>query len=135
MRQRIDVFNKEFGNGCDISNMHIQTFNAFQNEIIHREWPYLGFDKEPKLIDDVERSSIIVDILKKQDIPGVDFRNFYMNTKDVQGALIVTRKIFDIMKKEGLGTEQEMILKNYPVPRYGRKVYPACKHWKNSIFI
>ena len=109
MRQRIDVFNKEFGNGCDISNMHIQTFNAFQNEIIHREWPYLGFDKEPKLIDDVERSSIIVDILKKQDIPGVDFRNFYMNTKDVQGALIVTRKIFDIMKKEGLGTEQEDI--------------------------
>lgn len=103
MRERINVYNKEFGNGCDLSEMRIQTFNAFQDAIVHKEWERLGFAQEPHLIDDVERSSIIVDILKDKDIKGIDFRNFYMNTKDVQGALTIARKVFNIMKVYNLG--------------------------------
>ena len=109
MRERINIYNQEFGTGCDISEMKIQTFNAFQDAIVHKEWNKLGFTREPNLIDDVERSSIIVDILKDKDIPGIDFRNFYMNTKDVQGALIVARKIFNIMKTYNLGDDDEDI--------------------------
>lgn len=109
MRERINAYNQEFGSGCDITDMHIQTFNAFEDEIVHKEWECLGFDKEPKLIDDVERSSIIAGILKNKDIKGLDYRNFFMNTKDVQGALIVARKIFAIMKTYTLGDDPDDI--------------------------
>lgn len=109
MRERIAAYNTEFGSGCDISEMHIQTFNAFQDEIIHKEWMELGFSREPRLIDDVERSAIINNILKNKDIKGLDYRNFYANTKDVQGALTVARKIFTIMKTYNLGDTPEDI--------------------------
>lgn len=109
MRERIQAYNNEFGTGCDISAMQIKTFNAFQDSLIHKDWEKLFFDKEPRLIDDVERSSIIVDILKHTDISGLDYRNFYMNTKDVRGALTIARKIFHIMKVYQLGDDPEDI--------------------------
>lgn len=111
MRERIQVYNNEFGSGCDISDMQIKTFNAFQDGIVHKEWETLGFDKEPRLIDDVERASIISSILKDKDIKGLDYRNFYMNTKDVQGALVVAKKVFNIMKTYSLGDSPDDVKK------------------------
>ncbi len=102
MKERIQVYNDEFGTGCDISNMIATTFNAFGDSIIRANYQLLGFTKEPTLIDDVERASIITKLLKDKQIPSLDFRNYSMNTKDVKGALTITKQIFDIMKTNNL---------------------------------
>ena len=102
MRERIQAYNNEFGTGCDISEMTISTFNSFGDSIIKKYFELLGFEKSPTLIDDVEKAGIIAEMLKGETFEKLDMRNFSMNTKDVKGALTMTKKIFDIMKANNL---------------------------------
>lgn len=112
MRDRIQLFNDSFGTGDDISEMTISTFNSFGDTLIQKYYPLLGYQKVPMLIDEIERSKIILDMLKDKDIDGLDFRNYNMNTKDVKGVLHVAKHIFAIMKSNNLDETQVDEIKN-----------------------
>lgn len=99
MRARIQMYNDDVGTGEDISNMKICTFNSFGDDILRQEYAQFGFTEPPKVIDEVERARIISNLLKKHTIKGLNYNNFIANTQYVKGAVPMTQKVFDIVKK------------------------------------
>lgn len=104
MRSRIGLYAKELGCAADIRKLVSTTFNAFGYQIVKENYEELGFDEEPGLIDDVERSAIIADIIKDPVIPGLDYRNFYAQMPGCKGALFVAKKAFELIKKDRIDT-------------------------------
>ena len=103
MKDRIKIYAEDFGLDMDLSGMRVQTFGAFGNDILKDKFEEFGFSKPPTVIDNIDRSRIISDILNAHDvITGLDYRNFNMQTKYVLGALPMVEKIFAIMKKNML---------------------------------
>lgn len=97
----------------DVNKICIQTFNAFGDAIIKRDYKKIGFTEPPTLIDDTERNIIIARLLNEavleerfdkagNKIPNplkkLNWRNFTANERYVKGAIIVTKAVFDIMK-------------------------------------
>ena len=114
MRSRIKLFVDDFGLDVEMEKLRIQTFHGFGNDIIQKEYEKLGFREKPELIDDVERSSIIVELLNQKTkalfydpdgnktespILELDFRNFTFQSAYVNGALPMVKMIFTIMKE------------------------------------
>jgi Superfamily I DNA and RNA helicases len=94
MRERIKLYAEDWGLEADLDKLKICTFHAFGNDILHEKYAELGFSKEPHVIDEIERSRIIADLLNKHKIPGLDYRNFTMKTKYALGALATAKKGF-----------------------------------------
>lgn len=100
MRQRISQYTKELGCKANVRKLVSTTFNAFGYQIVKDNHEELGFSEEPGLIDDIERSSIIAEILKETVIPGLDYRNFYSELPGCRGALHIAKKAFEYIKKD-----------------------------------
>jgi superfamily I DNA/RNA helicase len=75
MRERIKFLDEDFGNDTDLSKLWCLTFNSFGNVIVHEKYKELGFDKEPKVIDEIERLDIIEKLLEEYEVPGLDYNN------------------------------------------------------------
>ena len=99
MRQRIKLYNDEVGTGEDISDMKIMTFNAFGDLIIKEEYESLGFTAPPRIIDNIERSRIIADLLNSKPVTDLDYRNFTANMSTCKGAITIANKVFAIIKE------------------------------------
>lgn len=100
MRERVKLYNEDFGNDVDVSLLRATTFNAFGDNIIKEHWSEMGFAEEPRLIDEVERCKVIISLLNDVVIDGLDYRNFDMATMTCKGALSITEKVFDIIKNK-----------------------------------
>lgn len=111
MKERIQLYNDDFGTGSDVSGVTCTTFNGFGNDQIIKEYDKLGFLTPPTVIDNIERSAIIAEELNKHPIKGLDYRNFNMNERRCKGALAMTQLMFDIIKKEELTVGDENKLK------------------------
>ena len=114
MLSRIKLYVEDFGLDVDLSKLRVQTFNAFGYDIIKENYESLGFTDIPNVIDDVERSHIIADLLNqavardyidpltgkngRNPLKNLDFRNFALSSNYVTGALVMTKKVFDVMK-------------------------------------
>ncbi len=99
MRERIGLYMNDFGMTEDPNEITCTTFNSFGYEIIKKEYERFGFTAEPAVIDDIDRSRIITKLLNTHTIQGLDYRNFMSNMKSSVGALEITKKVFDIIKK------------------------------------
>lgn len=118
MRTRIQAYIADFGfeesEAKDMAKaMTIQTFNAFGDDIIKKDYAKVGFSEPPTVIDDTERSIIIARIINEavaeprynasgRKIPNplkkLNWRAFTANSKYAKGAITVAKKVFDIMK-------------------------------------
>lgn len=99
MRDRIKAYAEDFGIEADIDLIKISTFNAYGNDILKDKFEEFGFSKPPTVIDNIDRSRIISEILDNHDvISGLDYRNYNMETKYVLGALPMVKKIFEVVK-------------------------------------
>lgn len=98
MRIRIGLILDDFGLDIDTDKIKICTFNAFGDDILKEEFLRFGFKQPPKVIDDIERSRIITNLLNEYPIDSLDYRNFDADTKNCKGALALTKKLFDIIK-------------------------------------
>ena len=99
MRERIAAYNEDIGTGKDVSKMKICTFNSFGDDILKKEFARFGFSKAPSVIDSVERARIISNLLKENVVDGLDYRNFYVNSRYVKGAVFMAGAVFDLVKK------------------------------------
>lgn len=120
MRNRIRSYANELGCDADISKLTSTTFNAFGYDIVKENYEELGFSKAPKLIDDIERSSIIAEILKSHVVDGLDYRNFHTNMKNCRGALAVAKKAFEVIKSKQLTSSDVQELCGYMSSSYKR---------------
>lgn len=100
-RERIALYNEAVGYGEDVSAMTATTFNGLGQKILEKEFATFGFAKPPKVIDPIERYSIIAELLNTHDIPGLDYRNFTMDLPNAKGALAVASLCFQAMKQNG----------------------------------
>lgn len=120
MRNRIHSYSKELGCDADISMLTSTTFNAFGYDIVKEHYGELGFSEVPKLIDDIDRSAIIAEILKSHVVKGLDYRNFHANMKNCRGALAVAKKVFEIIKSKQLTLSDTQKLYDYMPSSYAR---------------
>lgn len=118
MRNRIKCYTKELNCDADISKLTSTTFNAFGYDIVKKNYEELGFTEAPKLIDDIDRSAIIAELLKEHVIPGLDYRNFHSNMKNCRGALSVCKKAFELIKGNHLRTADAHRLYDLMLPGY-----------------
>ena len=88
--------------GRELPNLTVSTFNAFEYEIVKDCWQELGFQRIPKVIDDVEQFAIIADLLGKKPIlewSGRAFMNFSNSTGwGTRGALRIAADVFRACK-------------------------------------
>ena len=91
--------------GVDLSAMTICTFNAFQNDIVKDKWKELGYAREVKVIDEVDKFAIIAKLLNQNPIyewTGRSFLNFSASGGFQKGALRIAADVFSTIKKSGL---------------------------------
>lgn len=105
MKERILLFLTQLGIPAKEEDFIITTFNGFGNDIIEKHYEKLGYEKVPRLADDVERFSIISELLRDTDIPGLDYRNFKLQSKYVKGALPFAKKVIDMIKSRELSND------------------------------
>ena len=89
------------------SDIQAMTFNAFAFNIVQDNYEELGFSKVPMVIDNVRRSVIITNLLNENEIPGLDYLNFTMDTPSCKGALACVGRAFDIIKQEEIDVEDD----------------------------
>lgn len=109
MRSRIGQYTKELGCKANVKRLVSTTFNAFGYQVVKDNYEELGFDEAPGLIDDIERSAIIADILSKTVISGLDYRNFYAEMPSCRGALFIAKKAFEIIKKDRITSPAKLL--------------------------
>ena len=110
MRSRIVSGLKRNGVDVEPEDLWILTFNAFGDIILKSNYYKLGYEVAPKLIDDIERSRIITEVLKENPvIKGLDYRNFTLNKQHGKGALPVTAAVFSLAKKYSLSAYVDSI--------------------------
>ena len=108
MRARINLYAEEYGIEEDLSHMRIQTFNAFGDEILKTHYEEFGFSQPPVVIENIDRSKIINQILEEAEpITGLDYRNYTMKSRYVMGALPTVQMIFDTIKKNSLYSAED----------------------------
>lgn len=83
----------------DYSKVEVTTFHGFGNSILQKEYERFGYSEPPMLIDDIERTSIISELLSTIRVPDVDYRNFDMALPNCKGALHVIAYLLNICKK------------------------------------
>lgn len=113
MKERILFYMEDLGIDTEGMNLNVTTFNAFGNSIIQAEYETLGFKHEPRLIDDIERKSIIRNLLNENVIDGLDYRNFTMDFGFAKGALAVVSDLFAFIKKNRLTVFNADVLHKY----------------------
>ena len=94
----------ELYTGSDLSEMTICTFNSLEYDIVKANWQMLGFSREPKVIDDVEKFGIIANLMKKNPIyewTGKSFLNFTVTGGWQKGALAIVFDVFSAVKRMG----------------------------------
>ena len=88
--------------GRELPGLMVSTFNAFEYEIVKDCWQELGFQRIPKVIDDVEQFAIIAELLGKNPIlewSGRAFMNFSAGAGwGTRGALRIAADVFKACK-------------------------------------
>lgn len=98
MKERIGLYMNDFGMTENPDEIICTTFNSFGYEIVKKEYARFGFSAEPTVIDDIDRSRIISQLLNTNRIPGLNYRDYLSNMKADIGALEMTKRVFDLIK-------------------------------------
>lgn len=123
MRSRIVNGLKRNGIDTPAEKLWIMTFNAFGDILVKNHYIQLGYTIAPKLIDDIERSHIIANLLQSVPvIPGLDYRNFTMDSAHVKGALPTAGLVFTLAKKYQLSVADVQKCKDLLLTKYAISV-------------
>ena len=91
-------------NGVDIdeSALSIYTFNSFGNKIVKDNYLACGFSDEPRLIDSLEKLSILKDIVDSEErVEGLNYVNPLVNVFKAKGAVLaISQMISDYYNKK-----------------------------------
>ena len=104
LKERVLMYCEDLGVEIEEDKLNCMTFNSFGNELIKEEYQLLGFTEPPRLIDDIERKGIILDLLDHRHVKGLDYRNILFKQRFYLGAMPFTGEAFDIIKKRRLSS-------------------------------
>ena len=101
MKERIAMYDEDLMNDSELEKLTCTTFNAWGNEIIKKEYLRFGFTDVPRIIDEIEKKALITELLDKNVVKELRYENFLAISHNYHGALIVTLKAFEIIKRKG----------------------------------
>ena len=109
MKEKIFYWTKVKGLSLDINDFNIFTFNGFGYDLIKKEYEFLGYTKEPTVLDRVEKMEILKNLINKY--PKVDSLNYlypFMDLPNSKGAVIKLGTYLDDIKRFGLSYDFEI---------------------------
>lgn len=130
MKERILDYAEDFGMDRDLieEKLNVTTFNSFGNDLVIKEYKALGFAEKPRLIDEIERKSIITKLLNDYPIDGLDYMNFEMSFRNAMGALSVVARCFDIIKRKNLSSyDAEILARESKLECFNRSAVEAAQ--------
>lgn len=84
----------------DIKEFDIFTFNSYGYELIKAEYEFLGFKKEPKVIDKLDKYTLLNNLITKYPkIEGLNYEHPFMDLFNAKGVVVSLSEIFDTIKK------------------------------------
>lgn len=103
MKERIKKWLKFYKmEHIDVNKLNILTFNSFGDRLLRENYEIFGFDKEPVLIDNIEKYDIIIDLLSRFDnISFLNYKTPLLNMIYAKGAVIELSEIFATIKSKG----------------------------------
>lgn len=116
MREKIIYWLDKTGLGASLSEeMTICTFNGFGYDLIRRYYSRLGFSEEPRLMDRMERISIIRELAEASPmVSGLRYDYPFLNHRYAKGAYFQLSDWFEKLKKlENMGIEDDFVLQSY----------------------
>ena len=111
MKERIKLYTDDLGIKADLTKLVCTTFNSFCYEEDKKNYQKLGFTEEPQVLDDIERTALIANLLKGTNLDGADYKNFDCSLPNCRGVLTVVSHAFDLIKKNGFNAGDEEALK------------------------
>ena len=101
--------------GVSSEEFNITTFNGYGYELIKKEYLNLGFSKEPKMIDKIEKLEIIDNIISSMPmIKGMNYTNPLMDFYNAKGVLIELSELIDFIKANAIVYPDDLaVAKNY----------------------
>lgn len=84
----------------DIKEFDIFTFNSYGYELIKAEYSFLGFTKEPTVIDKLDKYTLLNNLVTKYPkIEGLNYEHPFMDFFNAKGVIVSLSEIFDTIKK------------------------------------
>ena len=118
LKERVIDYCEDAFVDVDTDKLNITTFNSFGNAVIAEHYEELGFENEPRVIQDVTRMRIIEDLITRDSSlamlkDGLNYSEFDSKLSACVGALPMTSMIFKIIKANdfSLGQEKEVKMK------------------------
>lgn len=103
MRDRLRLYIEDSGLSVNPSDITVETFNSLGGKLIDKYHRELGYSQKPTLVDEVDKTDIIVDLLKKfPQIDGLDYKNLYMNFTYVKGAVPTLSKEISFIRDNNM---------------------------------
>ena len=91
----------------DTDKIAVETFNSFGQKLLDVHYAKLGFTEAPKLVDEIQKKDIIVDLLDRHRTLPMDYRNPFMDLPNAVGAVVQMGKIIDSLKANHVETVAE----------------------------
>lgn len=107
LKERVCKMVKAFDLECDPTRIKIQSFNSIGNDIIKDKYLELGFDKEPRLVDDIEAYEVVLKAIDwANPIEGLDYKNPNMDLKYSKGVGKELFRTFTYFRDNNVTKEQ-----------------------------
>lgn len=103
MRDRIHGYCEASSIDADVDKITISTIHSFGDSLLKRYYDVLGYSKPPVLINEIQRTKIIENILQKN--PPIKtlinkYQNFYLDLYNVKGILESMKVYFNALAEE-----------------------------------
>lgn len=114
VRDRVGSYLRGLGIDIDLTGLNSVTFNQFGQRILDTEFKTVGFTAPPRLIDGIERSTIVARMLDKKPVPGLYYNDINLNLARTRfkGARHVTEEAFHAIKRDRLSIYDELKLRD-----------------------
>ena len=109
LKEKISYWLKVNGMNFKLKDFNIFTFNNFCFDLIKAEYKYLGFSKEPNVLDKNIKMEIINDLLDSHDkISFLNYSNPFLDLYRAKGSVVETMDLLETLKLNSAIFEEDV---------------------------
>lgn len=97
------------GTELPVDKVIIETFNSWGQHLLDKYYSLIGFSAPPKVIDDIQKKDIVIDLLtsRPRTLP-LDYNNPFLDMPNASGAVIALCRHLEKMKSAHVATVDDV---------------------------